>query len=756
MIFDVPRINESDKNNFSFKNSTVIFNLTKNTYQYFDGKNWVSFSDGDDTFSPKGFPINGLTGETNREDSVITFTESDRKFSISPKNESYTFFIKGKIYKKTTSSTQTIDDTEGFWYFYFDENGDLQKTNTYSNDLILKYCYVAYLYWDATNKKNIHMGDERHGVGISPSMHLYSHALYSSTYISGLKLLNFNTTGSGTNNNECQFQIESGFIRDEDIPHFVPETNVTDLQILYRENNNWRKKIQQNYFILRNNSNKIVYNSFINNSWQLTEVSNNKYICLHIIATNDINNKIFAILGQKEYAKVSEARANINNEINNLSNLPFHEFKIIGTVIYLINNDYTNELKAKIVKNDLDMEYVDSRFINLQTQNALIYNHNNLNQIDSAPYYHSNQPIKTSDDVIFNSIKANKFNINDFDIIKNSNSLSVGENLDLGDINNFNYILSSNSTEKNIFLTLNKKNSFASIGLKSSLTKDEFLLIGKNATDFVFVKNAASPISYSSDNVIAKITTDGELIIKSITINNSFKIDSMGIANFSALQITNDLTVNGNLIINGELETLNISNLTIEDPIIKINKNVTNTYISSDIGLEFNYYDTNPKIGFFGMELESNGSVKHYKLLKNAVNTSQKYSGDFADLKLNNISANDATLNNLTVNSRKMRVGVSNLLTNGNIDLSSNSFFIFKIDQTVSPVSSINLSNGIEGEVFYLKIKSNGSVYSWANNIKWPNNQIISPSASGKVDVYQVICFLNNVYHISNILNFLE
>jgi hypothetical protein len=29
--------------------------------------------------------------------------------------------IKGKLFKKTSAQTQTITDTEGLWYFYFDE-----------------------------------------------------------------------------------------------------------------------------------------------------------------------------------------------------------------------------------------------------------------------------------------------------------------------------------------------------------------------------------------------------------------------------------------------------------------------------------------------------------------------------------------------------------------------------------------------------------------------------------------------------------
>ena len=179
------------------------------------------------------------------------------------------------------------------------------------------------------------------------------------------------------------------------------------------------------------------------------------------------------------------------------------------------------------------------------------------------------------------------------------------------------------------------------------------------------------------------------------------------------------------------------------------------TYNSSDLGLEFNYYDTNSKIGFFGIELENTGAVKYFKILENATKTLEKFSGTLANLKLNQIIASSISINNnygvtnlgesnfssLIVNSKKYRNGISPVSNSGEINLSNNFYLIYDLQN----ISTINMTNGLEGEIFYVRIKNN-SAYSWGNMIKWNNNIVPSQSQNGKYDVYQFVCFGANLY----------
>ena len=1023
MIFDVPRIAETVRDSITTpEESSVIYNLTKNRYEYHDGTAWIPFVFGTESGEPTGFPINS-SGEIDRTSSTISFNNSTRTFTIQPSNGSFIFMIKGKLFKKTSAQTQTITDTEGLWFFYFDENGDLQKTQTFSNDFILKYCYVAYLYWDAESNIAVHFGDERHGLAMDAHSHIWKHATHGAAYISGLALSGFNFN-AGALAIDVQFAVGSGYIRDEDILHTIPTvTSTTGLRVLYRTgaSSYWRRGFQSGYSALSYGvGDRLAYNQYTGGAWQLTEVSDNNFVCYHIVATNDVNYPVMAIMGETEYDSKAEARAGANTEINNLSGLPFYEFRFIGTVLYKTSESYANDLKAKIVTTDTGASYVDWRFTALQPTTATTNVHNNLGGIDNAPYYHSDQPIRTVDNVVFNSVtNTTKTVIGTYEIFPNSNGMSFNQDIDLGDSTNLNYVFSSGSNSKDIFLTLFKKDvtNGIGIGLKATTDKDQFLFAGRNAdSEFIFLKNMGSTFTANGGTQVAKIDKDGVLTIgsvtstnfgvtsagaatftslivngsttvnadtvlvkdpvvrinnsapssapdkdigiefkyyetknssqktgffgfitssdsnangidyfailqnttntsekitgdyanvklqylttyaiygnsnqfsintsgdasfNSLTINTSYGITSSGVATVSSMTVNNNLTITGNLTVNGDTVTLNTSTLSVEDPVIKLNKTtLASMYIRSDLGIEFNYYDTEARIGFFGMELETDGTIKYFKLLQTATNTSEKFSGTFANLKtgviypssitintsygingsgkgllneinvvgtdstfdtinflvkdsvpnLNNqtlvssytstdlgfmfnyydtqarkgffgldvnastgaingfkvltaitntnkkitgtaanltvgdittnaitvntsygiTSSGAGTLNSLIVNSRKLRNTASSTLTNGTIDLSADSFLIYNFDQNTNAVATINLTNGIAGEIVYIKIKSSESSYSWGSNIKWPSAIAPTPSAAGKFDVYSFICFSSTVYY---------
>jgi len=67
-----------------------------------------------------------------------------------------------------------------------------------------------------------------------------------------------------------------------------------------------------------------------------------------------------AILGHAQYDNKTSARDNAATEIKNFSGLPFAEFCPVGTVIFQVNDAYTNTVKAKIVSNN-GWDYEDHR-----------------------------------------------------------------------------------------------------------------------------------------------------------------------------------------------------------------------------------------------------------------------------------------------------------------------------------------------------------------------------------------------------------
>ena len=112
---------------------------------------------------------------------------------------------------------------------------------------------------------------------------------------------------------------------------------------------------------------------------------------------------------------------------------------------------------------------------------------------------------------------------------------------------------------------------------------------------------------------------------------------------------------------------------------------------------------------------------------------------------------------NLTVNSVKQRAGISANLTSGIIDLSADDYQFYCIDQNDDFLADISFNNGTPGEIFYLKIKSDGQQYTWDisnNEIKWPSD--VNPSASqiNKTDLYHFICLSATEYLGTYVFNY--
>jgi hypothetical protein len=451
MFSEVARISSITKNMTMPTNSTVIYNTTTNTYEYFDGVAWVPFNNSHNTGEPTGFPI-GSDGQIDLARSVISFNNANRTFSIKPSTDYFYFYHNGREFRRVNEEIIQIDNLEGHHYIYYDESGILRKTNTFSYNIILKNVFVAIIYWDATNMKAIHIGDERHGCTMDSHTHARIHAESGAVYVSGMDL-NFIYSGSnmvdgnGVNPGNVGFSLNAGVFRDEDIIHNCPITDFNiNIPIYYRTSPSvWRRmeggeSVVSYRCILIDmgvNDKKIAYNKKTvnngNSNFTLESPASGKFVLYHLYAINDAminktvgsrDNKYILIAGTYEYNSVVEARYNAINEISEMDNFPFIESVAIASIVYEHNLSYTNLAKARIVSSD-GQNFIDWRKkINLKPLTALANSHNYHGGIyGKAPYYHSNQPISTTDDVIFNNLtlKTNKVRFGMSSIMTNGN-----------------------------------------------------------------------------------------------------------------------------------------------------------------------------------------------------------------------------------------------------------------------------------------------------------------------------------------------
>lgn len=161
------------------------------------------------------------------------------------------------------------------------------------------------------------------------------------------------------------------------------------------------------------------------------------------------------------------------------------------------------------------------------------------------------------------------------------------------------------------------------------------------------------------------------------TSSGNLVIDSAG----GTVTIDDNLTVSGNLVVNGTTTTVNSTTTTLDDPIITLGGDTAPTSDDNkDRGVEFRWHNgTTAKLGFFGYD----DSTGKFTFIPDATNSSEVFSGTKGEL--------DATVDWSNI-SGDTTVG-SNLVTLTNPGAIS--FIRINADNTVTALSDVNFRTAI-------------------------------------------------------------
>lgn len=302
-------------------------------------------------------------GHENRVHSTISFDNASRTFSIAPNtgdgHASYVIWTKGTKRIITESKSVQIGTATGLYYIYFDAFGELQYRTTYfdwANDTP-----TAYVYWNAATSSAPFVADERHGIVLDWQTHEYLHRTRGAVIAEGFSISNYTTTGDGSLNSEAQFDVGNGTFFDEDlevnITHSATPTVGTFTQVLtgnaeipvfYLSGTTglWVRDAATEY-ACKQSATTLQYNSLSGVTWSTTPATDNRYVVSWVVATNEINAPIIAILGQAQYSNIGEAEATRFGDLT-LTNFPIVEFRPLWKVIFRTSSGYTNTPNAYI------------------------------------------------------------------------------------------------------------------------------------------------------------------------------------------------------------------------------------------------------------------------------------------------------------------------------------------------------------------------------------------------------------------------
>lgn len=331
-------------------------------------------------------------GHADKTQSTISFNASTRTFTISPVSTNFVVWCKGEKYTYTTPQTVVIPNTSGLHYIYFSSSGVLSTKMSYftwEDD-----APTSYVYWNATLGQAIYFADERHGVTLDWQTHEYLHRTRGAAIADGFAISGYTTSGNGSSNADAQITIEGGTFFDEDMQVDVVSSNTptantweqdlsspAQIPVLYLSGSEWRITTPNDYPVKIGAL--LQYNTYSGGSWSVTDIGSGDFTVSWILATNNLNYPVVAVLNQSATNTIGQAEA-LTFEGLTLPGFPSVEFRPLYRLIYQGANSYSNAVKAKLV-GVLDLRSISSAGI----APTLISDHGNLSGLtdDDHPQY---------------------------------------------------------------------------------------------------------------------------------------------------------------------------------------------------------------------------------------------------------------------------------------------------------------------------------------------------------------------------------
>ena len=213
--------------------------------------------------------------------------------------------------------------------------------------------------------------------------------------------------------------------------------------------------------------------------------------------------------------------------------------------------------------------------------------------------------------------------LEDYTVILPIGTPQNGDVMQIDDIDPTNHIITLEWSEKSI----NTETVFENAKVKIRLD------MGNPST--TPTPTTGSVINMEDNNANALYIGEGtNKYIRFDTTNGSMEFEKTS-------KFNKNLTIAGNLIVNGTTTTVNSTVVTIKDPILTLGEGTNNVNDSKDRGIEFKYNDGSPRIGFFGYD--ESDSV--FTFFKDATNNSEVFSGVLGNVKF----GSGSTIGNLTL-----------------------------------------------------------------------------------------------------------
>ena len=309
-----------------------------------------------DSKQPQGF--------VNRTDSRISV--SGNIFTIEPTGSSYSYYNQGIKVVKTSGDSLTIPNLTQINYIHFDtvNNQISNKTTSFDFSSDIPIAYIAWNSGVGPSGQMTFFAEERHGIVMDTSTHKWIHSTFGAQYVDGLSIGNYILGGNGSSNTHATISVGNGTLYQEDIEINITDSSSTDpfcqelspiaqIPVYYHQGTTgqWVKNAAADYPV-KYGANGPQYNLLSGGTWTTPDVSPGgakRYFAVWILATNQIDDPIISIMGQRIDSNQGSAESNNSWSDVNLTNLPLSEVKPLYRLIFAGDSDYTNIPKCTLL-----------------------------------------------------------------------------------------------------------------------------------------------------------------------------------------------------------------------------------------------------------------------------------------------------------------------------------------------------------------------------------------------------------------------
>lgn len=348
-----------------------------------------------DVFTDTVFP----TGFINNTAQISTWSDVNRRWTISPTAGIYSYYSDTIKYTKSGSFSVDITNVEGGHVIYFDGSTLTAEVSSTADmrDIIINKCIVGFVYWDVSASAKIYWSknSEYHGCSMSSITHYYLHNTVGANYVSGMAVGNIIADADGSLDSHVQYSVASGIFFDEDLTvNTASVISTSGLPIYNRVGSDWEKTINAGFSVRTTGTGRLAWDD----GGTLTECTNGDFVLYHIIGINDGDSGYFSIVGQNVYLTRGTARDGALIEMNNL--ILYSGFAPetvpVATIIYQTRDSYSNTNKCRIRTTEDGDNYIDWRSTSLRN-GVTASNHGNLSGLDQDDHTHYYNDIRMAD-----------------------------------------------------------------------------------------------------------------------------------------------------------------------------------------------------------------------------------------------------------------------------------------------------------------------------------------------------------------------